>query len=84
MNPETWDDSPIVALSSGPGPTALSVIRLSGFNDLSQLQNFFTKDLSKVTHKSISRAEFKVNDRIVDDLCFSYFKQPHSFTGVMV
>ena len=46
MNPENWDDKAVVALSSGKGPVAISVIRISGFSCLTKFSHFFSRNLS--------------------------------------
>ena len=73
----------IIACSSGSDKNvAISLIRISGFDDLIVFNNYFDIDLNKVTSR---KAYFcKVLDSqgvCLDDVVITYFKSPFSYNG---
>lgn len=75
------DDSPIIACSTGASAnTAISVIRLSGFKNLTDLQSVFSQNLTKLKPRFVSRTLIQDNSPI-DDILLVFFPAPHSFTG---
>lgn len=72
----------ICALASGSGPSAISVIRISGekaFMIVNEL--FHGKDLSSVPTHTIHLGTLRHNHKIIDEVLVSVFKNPHSYTG---
>ena len=76
----------IIALATPAGMGAIAVIRLSGDNAISIVDQFF-----KSKHKNKSLREEKTHtihlghliehDRIIDEVLISIFKNPNSYTG---
>lgn len=76
------DDSPIIACSTGMSSnTAISVIRLSGFDNLSSLQNYFSFNLNKVTKRTSHLSNILNNDQVLDNILFVFFSKGESYTG---
>jgi len=74
LNPET-----IAALGTPAGTGALAVIRLSGPDCLALCRNIFGRS---PTPRVATRGYFRdQNGRIVDDVLFTYFAGPKSYTG---
>ncbi len=75
-NPDT-----IVALSTG-GSGALSVIRISGSQARSILQNHVGKNLTSLSSHSLHFTLFKTkNNEPIDEVVLAYFEEGKSFTG---
>jgi tRNA modification GTPase len=76
-----WDDT-IVALATPPGIAAIGVIRLSGKNAFSIVNEIFpSKDLLQQPSHSIQVGFLKDVDNILDEVVISLFKGPRSYTG---
>jgi tRNA modification GTPase len=76
-----WNDT-IVACATGPGPSALSVVRISGpdaFAVLRQLVPAFEEE-KRVSHKAFL-AGIKSDGQLLDEALVTIFKAPASFTG---
>ncbi len=79
-------DDTIIALATASGVGAIAIIRLSG-KDAIQIVNkhfqskFGNKDLNKVKSHSIHLGNIIDNDRIIDEVLVSVFKNPNSYTG---
>ncbi len=76
----------IIALATPAGSGAIGVIRLSGPDAITVVNRFFqgkfkAKDLTKVKSHTIHLGYIKDNDRILDEVLVSVFKNPHSYTG---
>ncbi len=75
----------IVALATAPGAGAIAIIRLSGEHAISTCSQFFTsvhgKELNKQRSHSILLGHIIENDRVLDEVLVSVFKNPHSYTG---
>jgi len=76
----------IIALATSSGVGAIAVIRLSGENSIHIVNQFFkskfgNKDLSKVKSHTIHLGHIIDNERIIDEVLVSVFKNPHSYTG---
>ena len=72
----------ICALATPSGIGAIAVIRLSGPNAITICNNcFFGKDLSEVDSHTIHFGTLRDDDRIVDEVLVSVFKDKKSFTG---
>jgi tRNA modification GTPase len=76
-----WDDT-IVALATPHGIGAIGVIRLSGANAISIVNSLFpSKDLNKQHSHSIHVGFLKSDDKAIDEVVVSLFKNPTSYTG---
>lgn len=75
----------IVALATASGSGAIAVIRLSGNEALSIGSQFFKsvsgKVLSKQKSHTIHLGHIVEEQRIIDEVLVSLFKNPHSYTG---
>ncbi len=75
------DDLPIIACSTGVNSnTAIALIRLSGFNNLLDLQPFFTFKLSKVLKRTSHLTNIVFNNVTLDNGLFVFFPKGESFT----
>ncbi len=76
-----WDDT-IVALATPSGIGAIGVIRLSGTNAIGIVNSLFpSKDLNKQNSHTIHVGFIKEDDKDVDEVLISLFKNPKSYTG---
>lgn len=76
-----WDDT-IVALATPPGIGAIGVIRLSGANTYSIInQLFLSKDLQRQPSHTLHVGFLKKDEQIIDEVVLSLFKSPTSYTG---
>lgn len=76
------DDKPIIACSTGTqSNTAIAVIRLSGFKNLSDLQKFFSFNLSKTEARKSHLSNVVFKDKIFDNGLFVFFPEGGSYTG---
>jgi tRNA modification GTPase len=76
-----WDDT-IVALATPPGISALGVIRLSGTNAISIINNIFpSKDLLAQPSHSLHVGFLQQGDNVLDEVVVALFKAPRSYTG---
>tara|TARA_R110002073_G_scaffold72537_1_gene177516 strand:+ start:514740 stop:516134 length:1395 start_codon:yes stop_codon:yes gene_type:complete len=75
----------IVALATPSGAGAISIIRLSGDDAIATAARFFksihNKDLSKQKTHTIHLGHIIDNERTIDEVLVSLFKDPHSYTG---
>ncbi len=76
----------IIALATPSGVGAISVIRLSGDDAINIVSKHFqskfgSKDLTKVKSHTIHLGNIIDNNRIIDEVLVSVFKNPHSYTG---
>ncbi|HMU10915.1 MAG TPA: tRNA uridine-5-carboxymethylaminomethyl(34) synthesis GTPase MnmE [Ferruginibacter sp.] len=80
-NTSGWDDT-IVALATPPGIGAIGVIRLSGKNAISIINELFTsKDLAQQKTHTIHIGFLKDEGTAIDEVVVSLFKNPKSYTG---
>ncbi len=76
-----WDDT-IVALATPQGIGAIGVIRVSGKNTFSILNELFpSKDLSTQASHTLHVGYLKDGDQVLDEVVLSLFKGPKSYTG---
>lgn len=76
-----WDDT-IVALASPHGVGAIGVIRLSGSNAISIVNSLFpSKELGNQLSHTIHVGYLKDNNKVLDEVVISLFKNPKSYTG---
>ncbi|TYP99260.1 tRNA modification GTPase trmE [Tenacibaculum adriaticum] len=76
----------IIALATPSGVGAISVIRLSGKNAINLVDLFFKsirKNKTLISQKShtIHLGHIVENEKILDEVLVSIFKDPHSYTG---
>ncbi len=75
----------IVALATPSGAGAIAIIRLSGADAITIAARFFksihTKDLNKQKTHTILLGHIKDDDRVIDEVLISIFKNPHSYSG---
>jgi len=76
----------IIALATSFGVGAIAVIRLSGKKSIEIVNQFFrskfgVKDLNRVKSHTIHLGNIVENNRILDEVLVSVFKNPHSYTG---
>ncbi|MFC2124145.1 tRNA uridine-5-carboxymethylaminomethyl(34) synthesis GTPase MnmE [Bacteroidota bacterium] len=71
----------IVALATPQGVGAIGIIRLSGKEAISIANKvFYDKDLAKVPSHSIQYGTIRDNDKLIDEVLVSVFKEPKSYT----
>jgi tRNA modification GTPase len=76
-----WDDT-IVALATPHGIGAIGVIRIGGPKAVDIINALFpSKDLSKQTTHTIHVGFLKDDDKVLDEVVISLFKNPKSYTG---
>jgi tRNA modification GTPase len=76
------EDLPIISCSSESSrPCAISIIRLSGFQNLSDFQPFFQVDLTKCKPRYAHYSKFGDGSRFFDEILFFFFVAPKSYTG---
>nr|WP_294902794.1 tRNA uridine-5-carboxymethylaminomethyl(34) synthesis GTPase MnmE [uncultured Lacibacter sp.] len=76
-----WDDT-IVALATPHGVGAIGVIRLSGPNAIDIVNRIFpSKDLAKQASHTIHVGLLKDEEKVLDEVVVSLFKNPKSYTG---
>jgi len=81
MNNNRLTDT-ICAISTPPGVGAIAIIRLSGLDAINIANTVFHgKDLLKVTSHTIHFGTIRENDKIIDEVLVSIFKDKKSFTG---
>jgi tRNA modification GTPase len=76
----------IIALATSSGVGAIAVIRLSGENAINIVNEHFkskfgNKDLNYVKSHTIHLGNLIDNERIIDEVLVSVFKNPNSYTG---
>lgn len=76
-----WDDT-IVALATPHGIGAIGVIRISGSKAIDIINQLFpSKDLRKQASHTIHVGFLKNDDKVLDEVVVSLFKNPRSYTG---
>ena len=76
-----WDDT-IVALATPPGIGALGVIRLSGSKAIEITNELFpSKDLKQQRSHTIHVGVINDNEKELDEVVVSLYKNPRSYTG---
>ncbi|WP_185863510.1 tRNA uridine-5-carboxymethylaminomethyl(34) synthesis GTPase MnmE [Blattabacterium cuenoti] len=82
-----FDDDTIVALATPIGSSAISVIRISGKNSISIIENIFVsvKPGKKLKNQSTNTIHLGYivaeNNNLLDQVLVSIFKSPFSYTG---
>jgi len=76
-----WADT-IVALATPPGVGAIGVIRLTGNNAMEITNKLFpSKDIAIQSSHSLHVGYLKDEDKILDEVVISLYKNPTSYTG---
>ncbi|MCP4913759.1 MAG: GTP-binding protein [Oligoflexia bacterium] len=78
------NDSPIIACSSGHQEnSAIAIIRISGFTDLSLFAQSFSLDISKVKNRfsHFTKLIDHKSKSVLDEILFVYFPENSSYTG---
>lgn len=71
----------IVALATAQGISAIAVIRLSGKDCINIVQTIFKgKDLRQQSSHTLHFGTLHDNDKLIDEVLVSIFKEPNSFT----
>lgn len=76
-----YDDQTIIACSSGLVTCAISVIRISGKNFFSEIQQFISSDLSLLKPRESKFCRITFNNQILDEVVIVWFKGPSSYNG---
>ncbi len=78
-----YSDEPIIAVSTcNLAHAAISVLRISGFNNLSDFAPFFEKILSgPIEPRRVYYTRLKDGDHYIDDICLTFFQGPRSYNG---
>lgn len=72
----------IAALATPHGRSALAVIRISGELSLQIASKIFNRPESGISHRTSTFAQYtSISGNLVDDVVFTFFKSPFSFTG---
>src|SRR5678816_4605719 len=83
MKSVTWDDT-IVALATPPGVSAIGVVRLSGKNAFTIIDELFpSKNLREQPSHSLHVGFIHDEDKILDEVVVSIFKNPRSYTCLL-
>ena len=76
-----WDDT-IVALATPPGVSAIGVVRLSGKNAFTVIDQLFpSKNLTDQPSHSLHVGFIRDDEKILDEVVVSIYKNPRSYTG---
>src|SRR5699024_3327219 len=79
---KVYNEDTIVAPITAAGVAAVSVIRLSGPEAISVANRSFpAKDLEKQSSYTLHYGVWKFENRILDEVVLSLFKEPKSYTG---
>ena len=77
-----YSTSTICALATAPGIGAIAIIRLSGADAITICNKVFNgKDLTKVDTHTIHFGTIRDEDKVIDEVLLSVFKDKNSFTG---
>ncbi len=78
----SFDDSPIIACSSGTATNvAISIIRLSFLKDFDFLNEFFSLNLNSLKPRFATYTDLLFDNEVVDKIVLIYFKAPETFNG---
>ena len=80
MNNLLQEDT-ICALATGGGLSAIAIIRLSGKEAIKITNSIFSKDISAVKTHTIHFGTITDNNKIIDEVLVSIFKESKSYTG---
>lgn len=75
-------ENTIVALSTPPGIGAIGVIRLSGAESIRIIAKLFEgKNIVRAQSRTLHFGKLIYNERLLDEVVVSIFKNPNSYTG---
>ena len=75
------DQATICAISTAPGMGAIALIRVSGSDAISIVNQVFSKDLNRADSHSASFGLIQKDGKTIDEVVAVIFKGPNSFTG---
>ena len=75
-----WEDT-IAALATPQGVGALGVIRVSGKDAITIVDQLFSKNIASAASHTLHVGYIKDNDRVIDEVVVSIFRNPASYTG---
>jgi tRNA modification GTPase len=76
-----YQQEPIIALATPPGKSAIAVIRLSGQDVISLVNQLFKgKDLTQQPSHTIHFGTISYQKQIIDEVLVALFRAPNSFT----
>ncbi|MBG08045.1 MAG: hypothetical protein CME68_04760 [Halobacteriovoraceae bacterium] len=77
-----FDQKPIVACSSGvESKCAISLLRLSGFEDISSLNKYFDRSLKAIVPRKSYLVNIVDKGKVLDQALLTFFKGQKSYTG---
>lgn len=77
-----YSEDPIIACSTNNEKNcAIAVIRLSGFENLSEIQPFISIDVSEIKIRYAHFCKIEFDDLIYDEVILTFFKGPNSYNG---
>jgi tRNA modification GTPase len=75
-------DSTITAIATPPGEGAISIIRISGQETLTIVNEIYSKDLkTSISHRAYNGNILDDNGDIIDSVLLLFMKNPKSYTG---
>ena len=84
--PVGYNSDTIAAIATPPGTGAIAILRISGKNSLQTALKCFKPKKSGLSPENIQShrlyfGEIRKGGRMLDEVLFSFFKAPHSYTG---
>ncbi len=78
-----YKNDTICALSTPPGVSGIAVIRVSGKDAINVVDSYFKgkKSINKSPGNRILFGKIYDETRLIDEVCISLFRNPHSYTG---
>lgn len=71
----------IAAISTAPGTGAVSMIRISGPDAFAIASSLSGQDFSNIPGYTIRHGDVRENGKIVDEVLYSFYRAPKSYTG---
>ena len=81
MQQASFNNNTICAISSPPGTGGVALIRVSGEKAINICSGLVNKPLNDAEGYSAHFCTLSYNQKILDDVIITVFKNPHSFTG---
>lgn len=77
-----YDDRPIIACSTGlQTNSAIGLIRISGFDHITQFQKFFKINLHKIKVRYSHFSALIDGESVLDEVVLTFFEGPNSYNG---
>lgn len=77
-----YSQDPIIACSTGNSSnSAIAVIRLSGFDNFKDIENFFSLKNENLKPRYAHFCKLVFNKKVIDEVVITYFNKPHSYNG---